>query len=354
MLIFFQILLILGLVYCRSDQTIERMTFLSGQSVAMKCPWDYRESLFWIRIVPGKLHEVLGKAFGSKTADLRIRITEENGASFLRIDRAKINDAGYYYCMKYNRKLKFSKEIHLRLEGPKPSAVANISHRVVHPGAPAIPQCSHDSDFSDNIFPSQGSVCCCRSNSSTAYAHFTHGNNVNASADTKAGFLTKKPLCCLLKDGNTSDVFFCAVASCEDGVGKPLSEQKIAGSTDKWDVKGPLSLSLAALALSLIVNTCCIYYMRKLKTKREEAAVPLQRMASTARADQQAEEDSLVYSAPAFTRRKSGARLEEYEECFYSEEKAPQIMMVPPPLCRVENISGGISLSCQDHQALPL
>ncbi|CAB1424892.1 unnamed protein product [Pleuronectes platessa] len=25
-------------------------------------------------------------------------------------------------------------------------------------------------------------------------------------------------------------------------------------------------------------------------------------------------------------------------------EKAPQIMMAPPPLCRVENISGGISL----------
>lgn len=103
---------------CRSDQTIERMTFLSGQSVAMKCPWNYRESLFWIRIVPGTLHQVLGKAFGSKqTADLRIRITEENGASLLRINRVTINDVGYYYCLKYNRELTFSKEIHLRVEG---------------------------------------------------------------------------------------------------------------------------------------------------------------------------------------------------------------------------------------------
>lgn len=135
----------------------------------------------------------------------------------------------YFYYYDYYLLLLWS--FRFCLPGPKPSAVANISHRVVHPGAPAIPQCSHDSDFSDNIFPSQGSVCCCRSNSSTAYAHFTHGNNVNASADTKAGFLTKKPLCCLLKDGNTSDVFFCAVASCEDGVGKPLSEQKIAGNS---------------------------------------------------------------------------------------------------------------------------
>lgn len=103
---------------CRSDQTIERMTFLSGQSVAMKCPWNYRESLFWIRIVPGTLRQVLGKAFGSKqTADLRIRITEENGASLLRINRVTINDGGYYYCLKYNRELTFSKEIHLRVEG---------------------------------------------------------------------------------------------------------------------------------------------------------------------------------------------------------------------------------------------
>lgn len=104
------------------------------------------------------------------------------------------------------------------------------------------------------------------------------------------------------------------MASCEDGVGKPLSEQDIdgnrfvclksetqhvcnfsksihliffpvdtlnfpfcfKGSTDKWGDKGPLSLSLAALALSLIVNACCINYMRKLKTKREEGKKSLE------------------------------------------------------------------------------
>lgn len=86
---------------CRSDQINERMTIVSGESVRLRCSWDYKGPLFWIRLVPGKLPEVLGKTFGSKTAGHRIRITEENQASFLRIARATISDSGYYYCITY-------------------------------------------------------------------------------------------------------------------------------------------------------------------------------------------------------------------------------------------------------------
>lgn len=81
--------------------------------MALKCTWDYKGSLFWIRLVPGKFPVVLGKAFKKLTVDFRIRITEETGGSFLRIDGATIRDAGYYYCMKYNRELTFAKEMHL-------------------------------------------------------------------------------------------------------------------------------------------------------------------------------------------------------------------------------------------------
>lgn len=98
---------------------IERMTILNGQSVALKCNWDYSGSLFWIRLVPGKLPEVLGKAFKKRSvpADFRMSITEETGASFLRIKGVTISDTGHYYCMKYNRELTFSKDIHLSVEG---------------------------------------------------------------------------------------------------------------------------------------------------------------------------------------------------------------------------------------------
>lgn len=114
--------------------------------------------------------------------------------------------------------------IRFYLPGSKPSAVSNILQHVDHPGAPGISQCSHNSAFSDNRFPSNGSVCCCRS-------------NTNASTDTKAGFLTKKPLCCLLKDDNSSDVFFCAAASCEDRDGKHISEQDTDGNSCLEDLK---------------------------------------------------------------------------------------------------------------------
>lgn len=102
---------------CRFDQINERRTILSGMAVTLKCSWDYKGSLFWIRLVPGKLPEVLGKTFGSKTADSRIRITEETKASFLRIERAKMSDTGYYYCMKYNHELTFFQAMHLSVEG---------------------------------------------------------------------------------------------------------------------------------------------------------------------------------------------------------------------------------------------
>lgn len=83
----------------------------------MKCSWNYGGNLFWIRLVPGKLPEVLGKAFGSSTVDRRIKITEENKAILLHIVDAKTSDSGYYYCMKFSNELAFSKEIHLNVEG---------------------------------------------------------------------------------------------------------------------------------------------------------------------------------------------------------------------------------------------
>lgn len=113
--------------------------------------------------------------------------------------------------------------------GLKSSTVANIPPHVVRPGASAILPCSHDSDFSGNVSFGQHNKCCCRSSFISAQAPFNAGNIVSTSADTEAGFLTKKPLCCSLKDANTSDVFFCTVASCEDGVGEHVSEQDIDG-----------------------------------------------------------------------------------------------------------------------------
>lgn len=93
------------------------MTILSGGSVTLRCAWDYKGSLFWIRFVPGTLPEVLGKTFGPDPIDQRIKITEESRASFLNIARTTTSDTGYYYCMKYSQKMIFSKEIHLSVNG---------------------------------------------------------------------------------------------------------------------------------------------------------------------------------------------------------------------------------------------
>lgn len=102
---------------CKVAQRSETINVLSGESVVLRCSWDYKGSLFWIRLIPGKLPEVLGKAFGPKPTDQRIKITEESQAAFLRIARTTTSDTGYYYCMKYTHVVFFSKEIHLSVNG---------------------------------------------------------------------------------------------------------------------------------------------------------------------------------------------------------------------------------------------
>lgn len=111
----------------------------------------------------------------------------------------------------------------------KPGTVANAAPHLVQPGATAISQCVHNPNFSNNTFPGQRNVCCCRSSSSVAPVHFPNGNNSDASADTEAGFLPKQPLCCLFQNGSTSNGFSCTVTLCEDGGGKPVSEQDTDG-----------------------------------------------------------------------------------------------------------------------------
>lgn len=101
-----------------AQQTSERITVVSGGPATLKCPWDYNGSLFWVRIIPGKLPEVLGKTFGPEPTNQRIKITEEIQGSFLRIARTATNDTGYYYCMNFlKNKIFFSKEIHLSVNG---------------------------------------------------------------------------------------------------------------------------------------------------------------------------------------------------------------------------------------------
>lgn len=98
-----------------------------------------------------------------------------------------------------------------------------LESSTVRPGATAISQFPNNSDFSESLFLSQ---CCCISTSVSL--PLTTGNIVCTSAETKAGFLAKKPSCCLLKGSNASNEFSCTVALCEDGVG--VSEQHTDGN----------------------------------------------------------------------------------------------------------------------------
>lgn len=83
----------------------------------LTCPRDNLGSLFWIRLVPGNLPEVLGRTFSFDSVDPRIKATEETLTFVLRINKAKRSDTGLYYCVKTRQKLTFLKGIDLRVKG---------------------------------------------------------------------------------------------------------------------------------------------------------------------------------------------------------------------------------------------
>lgn len=92
--------------------------------MTLKCPCKSFQSVYWIRLIPGNLPEVLGKALNSMGVDSRIRTTDESGAFFLRIKKTKLSDTGVYFCMQMQKILTFLKGADLRVEGM--SAKSNI------------------------------------------------------------------------------------------------------------------------------------------------------------------------------------------------------------------------------------
>ncbi|XP_054453688.1 uncharacterized protein LOC129090174 isoform X1 [Anoplopoma fimbria] len=117
------------------------------------------------------------------------------------------------------------------------------------------------------------------------------------------------------KNISSSDAgtYYCAVATCGEilfGNGTKLDIE--VSALNVWDLQKAnvvLIFLLASLALSLIVIAFLIHTVKMKTCDCSNAAVALQRNAAAARGEpqsQQRNEDSLVYSAPNFTKRKTG------------------------------------------------
>ncbi|XP_074505779.1 signal-regulatory protein beta-2-like [Sebastes fasciatus] len=301
---------------CTADQIFETKTVNVGDDVTLTCPRQgvqSTETWFWVRLVSGNFPEVLGGTyiFDYEAVNKTPRFTAEQGPGtfLLNIHKTKPSDTGVYYCIKVNQlKMTFLKGTFLRIKGPEPDISAVIQYfpsDPVRPGDSVTLQCSVLSD-SESKCPGEHSVFWFRAGSDESHPSliYVHGNSAGCEKSLEARS-QQKCIYSFSKNISSSDAgtYYCAVATCGEilfGRGTKLDVEGL----NIWDLQKAntvLILPCAALAISLIVIAFLIHTIKMKTCDPCNAAT-----ASGHHQSQQRNEDSLAYSAPTFTKRKTG------------------------------------------------
>ncbi|XP_035983522.1 uncharacterized protein LOC105925122 [Fundulus heteroclitus] len=337
MLIIFYVLLTVGVGRCKDGLTIETKTVSAGADVNLTCPRLKSENnakLFWIRFIPGKWPEFLGRTFSfdienndEETRINRISAMQELGTFVLHISKVKPSDAGLYYCIKVHRlNLTFMTGEFLRIKEKEPNITAIIQHPLpgqVHPGDPVSLQCSVLFNSEDETCSTDHRVYWFQTGSSKSlpsfiYAHGNHGNECENSTEDHSG---QRCIYSFSVNVSSSDVgtYYCAVASC----GVIMYSKGIKLDTEEpnaWDLQKTniaFILLCAVLTASVVVIFILTYIVRKKTCHCSNDAV-------SGPDDQQLHQRdgvSLIYTAPTFTRGKAAGmerRNKETTEAIYS------------------------------------
>ncbi|XP_053284021.1 uncharacterized protein LOC128445406 isoform X1 [Pleuronectes platessa] len=321
MLILFQLLLLLGATRSAFSQIFETKTVDVGDEVKLTCSrqkMDFGAKFFWIRLVSGKLPEFLGGTYSrdhtgvNKTPHFTVK--QEPGSFVLYINKAETSDAGVYYCIQQNiLDMKILIGTFLNMKGPEPDITAVIQVPPSDPvgsGDSVTLQCSVLSGSDNHTCPTYDKLYWLRaseSHPSLVYVHGSSGDECDGSLEAHSPHRCVFNFC---KSFSSSDfgTYYCAVVTCGEilfGQGIKL-ENEVVNIWNGQNANTVLCLLSAALAISLIF---VVVLFKKKMCDCCKAGVSLQTEPAAVVGNppsQQKHEDSLVYSAPTFTRRKAG------------------------------------------------
>ncbi|KAM9377219.1 uncharacterized protein KZ484_009569 [Pholidichthys leucotaenia] len=313
MQILLYLLLILTMDCDSDDQMFETETVLVGEDVTLKCDLGSQGTLFWIKLVSGKIPEILGKSSGDRvTYRLSVKTDSKSKVLALSIIKAKLSDTAVYYCVKTEqRNLAFLKGTNLKVGEPVTSTAPQSN-----PEPSVTFQHSVLPDSKNSTSPADGCTFCCGTES-LKKCYFSHRNIEEEDCEKTLKAISRTTcLCSYFKNFNCSDAWkrYCAVFTTSD-----------------WKDR-IINLLTAVLAVSLFVIAFLLYLIVKLKKKSRnssKAAVSLQTDAPDTgiQENQETVEDALVYSAPTFISRKESKTVRKEvkpseEESIYTEVKA--------------------------------
>ncbi|KAF3694135.1 Ig kappa chain V region Mem5 [Channa argus] len=261
---------------CTDEQTFVTKSVSVGENVILTCNLQKSgaiEAFIWIKLVAGGLPEILGRAYSFlhdyEKIISRITTTKEPERFVLNITKTKPSDAGFYYCLKFNRfNITFLKGAFLSITEPDVTAIIqNFASDALYPGDLVTLQCSVLFDSGNKTCPEEHSVYWFRVGSDESHPNviYTRGNS---SDQRKKSPETRSPQKCVYsfsKNLSSSDsgTYYCAVATCGQilfGNGTKLDIEDVSPCDSKKTV---LVLLCVALAISLIVIAFLIYAVVK-------------------------------------------------------------------------------------------
>ncbi|XP_038163344.1 uncharacterized protein LOC119798078 [Cyprinodon tularosa] len=314
MLVMFYLLLLLRGSYLTSGYSFVVKTANARENVTMKCPRSpstQSKSLFWVKFSSVKWPEFLGQTitldYDKVTKTRHLTSKQEEGTFILHIKETQQNDTGLYYCIKVEADLKliFVNGIFLKINGPEPEVSTVTQEQLpdsLRPGESVTLQCSVFFHCKRKNCPTYHRVHWFKAGSdeshpSLIYVDGKSGKDCDGSPEAHTCVYRFSKMV----SHSDAGTYYCAVATYEEIVFGNGTKLKIQELRDFWRSKNTLSLCVA-VASCLVVILCLVYIMKKKTCFSCNDAI----RGHGAQHNEGKSEQSLVYSAPNFTRGKGG------------------------------------------------
>ncbi|XP_028316014.1 uncharacterized protein LOC114471417 isoform X2 [Gouania willdenowi] len=287
---------------------IQNKTVHVKQDVELPCASKKSSNVIWITIISGHLPEFLdGTDFVARSN--RISAKQESGTSVLHIREAKLDDTGLYYCVINDwRRWKIVTGHFVKVKETE-SDISSIIQEppTVYPGVQTSVKCSLLSNSIKKMCSNSPALywfksALNKSHPSFIYTHTDGGEDCHSSLRTPSA-----QRCFYSFSRNFSDagIYHCAVAACGHilwGQGTHLNTEDLHEQRLHWSIT-VLCLICAALTITVIVLVYCICSMKK-----KTCSSCCYGMGSAINSSQnpQTNGESLVYSTPTFSGKKTG------------------------------------------------
>ncbi|XP_007550335.2 uncharacterized protein LOC103136839 [Poecilia formosa] len=277
-------------------------------------------SLFWIKLIPGKMPDILGSTFTfnypKSNTYSRISTKQEPGSFVLHLARRRLSDTAFYFCLRTQKhNLTFLNGTLLRIKESEPDVTVVTQDSLsdaVHEGDSVSLHCSVLSQLEKKTCPEERKVFWFRVSSPQSRPSLIYAQN---EGDGKCGDDPESQFgqSCVfnfVKDNISSSdtgTYYCALAACGMvvfGNGTKLEFQDDSINNSQRNITllllcGILVLMLIATALLIyLIRKKCCHFSKDPEFPGRNAAVVCGQLQN-----QQRSEDSVVYSTAAFTQR---------------------------------------------------